>query len=119
MISISPRFLPELGVISSVLTLCPMVPKKGPSSSTIQSCDLVALSDFYMSLLTCSPCKSRRNLLHPHVAPGWDWLGRVTRTGTRSPTVEQIEEGLPEGEVPAVCVVPRADFAEKTQGGAT
>ena len=28
-------------------------------------------------------------------------------------------EGLPEGEVPAVCVVPRADFAEKTQGGPT
>ena len=25
------------------------------------------------------------------------------------------EEGLPEGEVPAVRVVPRADFAEKTQ----
>ena len=25
------------------------------------------------------------------------------------------EEGLPEGEVPAVRVVPRADFSEKTQ----
>ena len=26
------------------------------------------------------------------------------------------EEGLPEGKVPAVGVVPRPDFAEKTQG---
>ena len=30
-------------------------------------------------------------------------------------TKRGAEEGLPEGEVPAVRVVPRADFSEKTQ----
>ena len=56
--------------------------------------------------------------MHPHVAPGWDWVGKGNEERDRF-TNGGAEEGLPEGElcnkVTAVRMVPRADLAEKTQ----
>jgi hypothetical protein len=80
------------------LSLVPCGPGEGPSWLTIQSCALVA-PERRLQVLTWSPCRSRRNLLNPHVALGWDWVGSVRESNQDWDT---FTDGEAEDRAPAL-----------------